>query len=122
VRHTGGAVPLLLALRHPESGVVVDAVLTDADDVSIVFGFTRSYFQADIDHPASVVRFLREILPLKRTDELYTTLGYHKHGKRELFQELTRQLEPPGARFERAEGERGMVMSVFTLPSFNVVF
>jgi isocitrate dehydrogenase kinase/phosphatase len=122
VRYGRGAIPLLLALRHPDRGVVVDAVLTDADDVSIVFGFTRSYFQADIDYPAAVVRFLREILPLKRTDELYTTLGYHKHGKRELFQELMRQLEPPGARFERAEGERGMVMSVFTLPSFNVVF
>jgi isocitrate dehydrogenase kinase/phosphatase len=33
-----------------------------------------------------------------------------------------RHLEEPAARFAFAEGDEGMVMAVFTLPSFNVVF
>ena len=34
--------PLVIALRHPESGVVVDAVLFSEDDLSILFSFSRS--------------------------------------------------------------------------------
>jgi isocitrate dehydrogenase kinase/phosphatase len=88
----------------------------------MVFGFTRTYFQVDLDAPRRVVAFLRSLLPGKRIDELYTVLGYHKHGKREFYQALVRTLRQPGARFERAEGVRGMVMVVFALPPMNVVF
>jgi isocitrate dehydrogenase kinase/phosphatase len=68
------------------------------------------------------VAFLRSLLPGKRLDEIYTVLGYHKHGKREFYQELVRTLEESGARFEVAEGVRGMVMVVFALKPLNVVF
>ncbi len=61
-------------------------------------------------------------MPLKRVDELYNAIGHNRHGKTELYRELLRHLHRPGARFEPAEGERGMVMSVITLPSLNVVF
>ena len=50
-------------------------------------------------------------------------MGYNKHGKTELYRSLMRHLEEePEARFAFAEGDEGMVMAVFTLPSFNVVF
>ena len=67
--------------------------------------------------------FLASVMPLKRVDELYTAIGYNRHGKTELYRNLMRHLnEHPDARFAFAEGDEGTVMSVFTLPSFNVVF
>ena len=35
-----------------------------------------------------LVRFLKLLMPTKRTAELYIGLGYHKHGKTELYREL----------------------------------
>jgi len=60
-------------------------------------------------------------MPRKRVDELYTSIGHHKHGKRELYRTLMQELEKPDTRFERAAGDEGLVMSVFTLPSLSVV-
>ncbi len=122
LRGLAAARPLVLALVHDDSGIAIDAVLTDPDEVSAVFGFTRSYFHVELEHPAAAVDFLATLMPNKRRDELWTAIGYHKHGKTELYRELMRHLDGPGARFEPSEGDRGMVMSVFTLPSLNVVF
>lgn len=122
VRTAGGLVPLVLALVNRDGRLEVDAVLTSPDEVSAVFGFTRSYFFVDVPRPRDVVAFLQSILPLKRVDELYIAIGYERHGKTELYRELRRHLDRPGARFRASEGDRGMVMAVFTLDSLNVVF
>ena len=122
LRSARGLVPLVLALTHEAHGVALDAVLTSPDETSAVFGFTRSYFHADLEHPAPVIGFLASIMPVKREDELWTAIGYHKHGKTVFYRTLMRHLDTPGARFEVSEGDRGMVMAVFTLPSLNVVF
>jgi isocitrate dehydrogenase kinase/phosphatase len=53
---------------------------------------------------------------------VYTSLGYHKHGKTELVLALLRHMNAHDARFEVAEGDKGLVMAVFALPSLNVVF
>ncbi|HEU5170248.1 MAG TPA: bifunctional isocitrate dehydrogenase kinase/phosphatase, partial [Gemmatimonadales bacterium] len=115
-------VPLVLPLVHGPRGIALDAVLPTADEASIVFGFSWSYFFVDAPHPRGLVTFLSTIMPHKRLDELYTSIGYSKHGKTELYRSLMRHLERPDARFAPAEGDEGLVMSVFTLPSFNVVF
>ena len=122
LRLPGGVVPLLLALTHEAHGMAIDAVLLSPDETSAVFGFTRSYFHADFEQPAPVIQFLASIMPIKREDELWTAIGYHKHGKTVFYRTLMRHLAEPGASFEFTEGDRGMVMSVFTLPSLNVVF
>jgi len=122
LRSVRGLVPLVLALTHEAHGVALDAVLTSPDETSAVFGFTRSYFHADLEHPGPVIGFLASIMPVKREDELWTAIGYHKHGKTVFYRTLMRHLNTPGARFEVSEGDRGMVMAVFTLPSLNVVF
>ena len=114
--------PVVLALMHDERGVYVDAVLLTSDEVSIVFGFSWSYFQADISCPCDVVEFLASIMPLKRVDELYNSLGFNKHGKTQLYRSLVEHMHAPGATFELTPGDEGLVMSVFTLPSLNVVF
>jgi isocitrate dehydrogenase kinase/phosphatase len=118
----GARHPLLVPLSHLEEGVRPDAVLIDPDDVSRVFSFARSYFHADTSRPRETVAFLRTLMPAKPVHELYTAIGHHRHGKTELYRELTAQLASPAARLEPAEGIPGLVMIVFTLPAFNVVF
>jgi len=118
-RHT---TPVCFALVHEPGGVVLDAILFTEDDLSIVFSFTRSYFLVDADRPQDLVAFLGALMPRKRWSELYTALGYNKHGKTELYREIVRHLESSSDAFVPARGDRGMVMSVFTLPGLDVVF
>jgi len=122
IRAGAEIIPLVLPLLHAERGIVVDAVLMTSDEASVVFGFSWTYFRVDAPRPRALVDFLGTIMPLKLVHELYTSIGYNKHGKTELYRSLMRHLEEPDARFAFAEGEEGMVMAVFTLPSFNVVF
>ena len=114
-------IPLVLALLHPDDGVVLDAVLLTENQVSILFSFARSYFHVDIDRPYDLVRFLRSLMPRKRLSELYISIGQHKHGKTALYRELLEHLSSTGEKFEIARGTRGLVMVVFTLPGFDVV-
>ena len=45
-----------------------------------------------------------------------------RHANEKTVIEVARELELPDARFAFAEGDEGMVMCVFMLPTFNVVF
>jgi isocitrate dehydrogenase kinase/phosphatase len=114
--------PLVLALVHGEHGIVLDAILFTAEDASIVFSFTRSYFHVEAERPRELVAFLSTLVPLKRVSELYIALGFNKHGKTELYREITRHIAETGEAFVPARGDRGLVMTVFTLPGLDVVF
>ena len=114
--------PLVFSILHGPHGLRVDAVLTAEDDVSIVFSFTRSYFHADVQAPAEVIGFLRTIMPVKPVAELYSALGFHRHGKTEFYRDLKRQLLRSDDRFDIAPGAPGMVMIVFAMPGYDVVF
>ncbi|MBV6288542.1 bifunctional isocitrate dehydrogenase kinase/phosphatase [Pseudomonas aegrilactucae] len=115
--------PLVIPLLHREGhGIEIDALITDEADVSIIFSFTRSYFMVDVPVPAEFVGFLKRILPGKHIAELYTSIGFYKHGKSEFYRALINHLASTDDRFIMAPGVRGMVMSVFTLPGFNTVF
>jgi isocitrate dehydrogenase kinase/phosphatase len=74
------------------------------------------------ESPHELVRILKALMPRKRLGELYTAIGYHKHGKTEFYRDFLYHLQLSADRFEAAEGARGMVMTVFTLPSYDVVF
>ena len=117
-----GAIPLVIAVLHDERGIYVDAVLMNEEEVSILFSFTRSYFRVYCKEPRQIVRCVKGMVPAKPISELYTAIGFHKHGKAELFRELQRHLNQTTERFHVAPGEKGMVMAVFTMPSFDVVF
>ena len=115
--------PLVIPLLHREGhGIEADAVITDEAEVSIIFSFTRSYFMVDVPVPAEFVNFLKRILPGKHIAELYTSIGFYKHGKSEFYRTLINHLASTEDRFVMAPGVRGMVMSVFTLTGFNTVF
>lgn len=114
--------PLVIALLNGDRGIFADAVLLTEDEASIVFSYTHSYFHVDVDCPYLLVAFLKSIMPLKRRAELYIAIGYNKHGKTELYRDLYCHLHDTDDRFEPARGDKGMVMTVFTMPSFGVVF
>jgi isocitrate dehydrogenase kinase/phosphatase len=114
-------VPLLLALSN-EDGLAVDAVLSTENEASVVFSFARWYFHVDVASPREVIGFLKSILPKKRTAELYISLGYKKHGKTELYRELMAHITGIDEQFVDAPGQAGLVMEVFTLPSYEFVF
>ena len=115
-------IPLVIALKNTDGGILVDAVMLSEGDVSIVFSFTRSYFHVDLERVGEAVLFLKSILPMKPVSELFTVLGRAKQGKTERYRELMHHLKGTKDQFVHAPGERGLVMVCFTLPSFDVVF
>ncbi len=118
----GFTLPLVIALKNSDGGVLVDAVMLSEDDISIVFSFTRSYFHVDLERVAEAVVFLKAIMPRKPVSELFTVLGRAKQGKTERYRELISHMQHTTDLFTHAAGERGLVMVCFTLPSFDVVF
>jgi isocitrate dehydrogenase kinase/phosphatase len=116
-------IPLAIALLNSPDGILIDAVLLNEDDLSILFSFTRSHFHVDVDRPYDLVQFLKSLLPLKRIAELYIAIGFHKHGKTELYRELLDHLSVCYEdRFDVSPGQRGMVMIVFNMPNDDLVF
>jgi isocitrate dehydrogenase kinase/phosphatase len=114
--------PLVIACAHPESGIVADTVMISDYELRPLFGFSRSYFHADLALVEPVVRYLCSIMPGKPVDELYTVLGRAKQGKTERYRSLFRHLAASTDPFVHAEGVPGMVMVVFTLNSSELVF
>jgi isocitrate dehydrogenase kinase/phosphatase len=121
-RREGESLPLVIAILHGADGLVVDAVVRTENEISILFSFARWYFHADLRSPRQVIGFLHSILPRKRISELYLSLGYNKHGKTEFYRDLLAYAAETDEHFVVAPGQRGLVMSVFTLPSYEFVF
>ncbi|WP_272676723.1 bifunctional isocitrate dehydrogenase kinase/phosphatase [Providencia huaxiensis] len=115
--------PFLLPIHHDDCQYIyIDTCLTEFDEASIVFGFARSYFMVYAPFPAALVFWLREILPSKSIAELYMAIGCQKHGKTEYYREYLAYINFSREQFTVAPGVKGMVMLVFTSPSFDRVF
>ncbi len=118
-----GPRPLVVALVNEAEGVRADAVLTERDQVSMLFGYARSWFHADLERVGDAVAFLHALLPGKPVSELYSVLGRGKQGKTERYREIQRHFAArPEEQLVRADGVRGMVMAVFTPRDLPVVF
>lgn len=109
-------------LNDEQGGLYVDTLLTGEDEISDIFSFSRAYFMVDTEVPAAVVDFLRPLMRLKGKAELYTAIGLQKFGKAEFYRDFLKHLRYSADDFVIAPGIRGMVMCVFTLPSFPYVF
>ena len=114
--------PFIMPLLHEEKGIYVDALLQEYNDVSSIFSYNRSYFLVDVDIVSEMVDFLLSILPTKNMGELYNSIGFEKHGKTVLYRDFLRHMDRSYDEFVIAPGIKGMVMSVFTLNSYNMVF
>ncbi len=115
--------PLIIPLLQDDAGdLVVDCLLMKAQDVSVLFSFSRAYFMVDMEIPSAYVAFLLAIMPLKSRVDLYAMLGLQKQAKTMFYRELHHHLAHSRDNFVIAPGIRGTVMLVFTLPSFPFVF
>ncbi len=115
--------PFVIPLLNDEKqGIYTDTLITDSDDVSIIFSFTRSYFMVEAPVPAEFVGFLQHILPAKPLAEIYTNIGFFKHGKSVFMRDYLQHMDNSTDQFIIAPGIKGMVMTVFTLPSLDIVF
>lgn len=116
-------IPFVIPLLNNENGgIYVDALLTEADDIANLFSFARAYFMVDTEVPATVVQFLLRLLPTKTRADLYTAIGLQKQGKSEFYRDFLHHLQHSTDQLIIAPGIKGMVMSVFTLPSYPFVF
>jgi isocitrate dehydrogenase kinase/phosphatase len=113
------AVPIL---QNQRGELYLDALLMGEDELLVLFSFARAYFFVDMEVPAAVVSFLRWLMPRKPRAELYMAVGLAKQGKTLFYRDLHYHLKHSTDRFVIAPGIEGMVMLVFTLPSFPYVF
>jgi len=113
------AIPIL---QNERGELYLDALLTGEDQLLVLFSFARAYFFVDMEVPAGYVTFLRLLMPRKPRAELYMSVGLAKQGKTLFYRDLHYHLKHSTDRFVVAPGIKGMVMLVFTLPSFPYVF
>jgi isocitrate dehydrogenase kinase/phosphatase len=116
-------VPFAVPILQNERGeLYLDTLLLDADQLIILFSFARAYFFVDMEVPAAYVSFLRQLMPKKPRAEMYMAVGLAKQGKTLFYRDLFYHLKHSSDNFVVAPGIKGMVMLVFTLPSFPYVF
>jgi isocitrate dehydrogenase kinase/phosphatase len=115
--------PFIVPILHNRHGeLVLDTVLFDHEQITILFSFTRAYFLVDMEVPSAFVQFLRTLLPRKPRSEIYTILGLQKQGKTLFYRDYLQHLKHTSDQFQIAPGIKGLVMLVFALPSFPYVF
>ncbi len=115
----GFAVPIL---RSKNGFLFLDTIIFENENLTLLFSFSRAYFMVDMEVPAAYVSFLKSLMPSKPTSEIYTMLGLQKQGKTLFYRDLLQHLNNSTDKFTIADGIKGLVMLVFTLPSFPYVF
>lgn len=119
----GQSLPFVFPFLNNERGAVyVDTVLFSPDEISKLFSFTRSYFMVDASVPSQYVEFLKSIMPQKELFELYSAIGFGKHAKTVFYRSAVAHTANTSDQYVIAPGIKGMVMLVFTLPSFDYVY
>ncbi len=115
--------PFVIPILHDAAGkLYLDTVLLSRYLLDILFSTNRAYFMVDMEVPSAYVEFLRLMLPNKPLSELYTILGLQKHGKTLFYRDFLHHLKHSSDDFTIAPGIKGLVMVVFTLPSYPYVF
>jgi isocitrate dehydrogenase kinase/phosphatase len=113
------AVPIL---NNGEGGLYVDALLLGENALNQLFDFSYVYFMVEHPVPSAVVHFLQGLMPTRTKEDLYSAIGYHKQGKTDFYRDFLHHLTYSDDELIRAPGIPGMVMAVFTLPSYPYVF
>ena len=115
--------PFVVPVKRTADGrLYVDALLTGERELAVLFSANRAYFLVDMEVPSAYVDFLLSMLPDKTASELYTMVGLQKHGKSLFFRDFLHHLKHSRDKFVVAPGIKGLVMTVFTLPSYPYVF
>jgi len=123
LRSARSELPVVLALRHEDRGITVDAVLTGKEDMrNILFVSTRSTFHVHTSSYRQVLSFLDTLAPERGHPAMCAVLGFTHPARVALNQSLRRHLRQTGEQFAPVPGRTGMAMVVFAPPSFPYVF
>uniref|UniRef100_UPI003565A971 bifunctional isocitrate dehydrogenase kinase/phosphatase n=1 Tax=Pseudoalteromonas sp. TaxID=53249 RepID=UPI003565A971 len=124
IAKNGDNMPFAIAVLNTPAGLKVDAVMMGADQLSLLFGFARSYFMVDTDQPARYVDYLSVLMPHKQRYELFNAIGFIKHAKTEFYRYKvdTTKNSPLSCQYIAAPGTPGMVMLVFTIAGSDHVY
>ncbi len=116
-------IPFAIPVLNDEQGsIYVDAIIIGSRRVSGLFEYSYVYFMVDHPVPSSIVAFLRELMPSRSKVDLYSAIGLHKQGKTDFYRDFLHHLKYSEDELILAPGIKGMVMAVFTLPSYPYVF
>ena len=119
-------IPFALPIRRLATArgprLTLDTVLLRREQLLVIFSFSHSYFLVDMEVPSATVKFLSTLMPGKPIGEIYTSVGLQKQGKNMFYRDFLHHLSHSSDRFVSAPGIKGLVMIVFTLPSYPYVF
>lgn len=116
-------VPFAIPILHGgEDTIYCDAIIIGRQGLARLFEFSYVYFMVDHPVPSSIVTFLRRLIPTRNKESFYSAIGFHKQGKTVFFREFLHHLKHSEDELVFAPGIKGMVMAVFTLPSYPYVF
>ncbi|MCH7881729.1 MAG: bifunctional isocitrate dehydrogenase kinase/phosphatase, partial [Proteobacteria bacterium] len=115
--------PFAIPILNDEQGsIYVDTIIIGSRRLAGLFEFSYVYFMVDHPVPSSIVTFLRELMPSRSKVDLYSAIGLHKQGKTDFYRDFLHHLKHSEDELIFAPGIKGMVMAVFTLPSYPYVF
>lgn len=116
-------IPFAIPILHDGKGsIFADAIIIGNQGLSRLFEFSYVYFMVDHPVPSSIVRFLQGLMPFRKKEDLYSAIGLHKQGKTDFYRDFLHHLKHSEDELIFAPGIKGMVMAVFTLPSYPYVF
>ena len=116
-------IPFAIPVLHSgRDSVFCDALIIGTQGLSRLFEFSYAYFMVDHPVPSSIVTFLRRLVPTRNKESFYSAIGFHKQGKTVFYRDFLHHLKHSEDQLILAPGIRGMVMAVFTLPSYPYVF
>ena len=123
LRSGASELPVVLALRHEDPGITIEAVLAGKEDMrTILFVSTRSTFHVPTDEYREVLRFVDDLAPERGHPAMCAVIGFTHPARVALNQRLRRHLSETGERFALTPGRVGTAMVVFSPPSFPYVF
>jgi isocitrate dehydrogenase kinase/phosphatase len=116
-------VPFAIPILHSgNSSIFCDAIIIGKQGLTRLFEFSYVYFMVDHPVPSSIVTFLRRLMPTRSKESFYSAIGFHKQGKTVFYRDFLHHLKHSEDELIFAPGIKGMVMAVFTLPSYPYVF
>jgi isocitrate dehydrogenase kinase/phosphatase len=115
--------PFAIPILHSgNNSVYCDAIIIGKQGLTRLFEFSYVYFMVDHPVPSSIVTFLRLLMPTRSKESFYSAIGFHKQGKTVFYRDFLHHLKHSEDELIFAPGIKGMVMAVFTLPSYPYVF
>ena len=113
------AIPIM---NNQQGSIYADTIIIGTRGLARLFEFSYVYFMVDHPVPSSIVSFLRKLMPSRSKEDLYSAIGLHKQGKTDFYRDFLHHLKHSEDELIIAPGIKGMVMAVFTLPSYPYVF